>query len=67
MCSRMISKMSHAIVDLYPDIDIYHVGVVIRLSAWHALGGGFASQSGHTEIHHKNGKTCLLFAMQALG
>ena len=34
-------------------------GLVVSVSASHAVGRGFASQSGHTKCHHKNGTNCL--------
>ena len=36
-----------------------HDGLVICMSAFHKVGHGFASQSGHTKDHHKNGTDCL--------
>ena len=34
-------------------------GLVVSVSASHAVGRGFASRSGHTEDHHKNDTNCL--------
>ena len=33
-------------------------GLVIRVSASHAVGRGFESWLGHTKDQHKNGTTC---------
>ena len=35
------------------------VGSVVRVSASHTVGRGFASRPGHTKDHHKNGTNCL--------
>ena len=34
------------------------VGLVVSMSASHAVGRGFASRPGHTKDHHKNGTNC---------
>ena len=42
---------------------MYHAcryGLVVSLSASHAVGHRFASRLGHTKDHHKNGTNCLL-------
>ena len=36
------------------------VGLVVSVSASHAVGHGFAPRPGHTKDHHKNGTNCLL-------
>ena len=35
------------------------VGLVLNMSASHAVGRWFASQPGHIKDHHKNGTNCL--------
>ena len=35
------------------------VGLVVSVSASHAVGRGFASLLGYTKDHHKNGTNCL--------
>ena len=43
-------------------IDIYipcRVGLVVSVPASHTVGCKFASWSGHTKDHHKNGTNCL--------
>ena len=34
-------------------------GLVVSVSASHAVGRGFAHHVGHTKYHHKNGTNCL--------
>ena len=35
------------------------VGLVVRVSAYHKVGRGFASWPGHIKDHHKYGTNCL--------
>ena len=35
------------------------VGLLVSVSAPHAVGHGFAPRPGHTKDHHKNGTNCL--------
>ena len=34
-------------------------GLVVSLSASHAVGRGFMPRTGHTKGHHRNGTNCL--------
>ena len=43
------------------------MGLVLSVSASHAVGRGFAPQPGHTNGHHKNGTNCLTAWHYALG
>ena len=41
---------------------VYLIGVafiVVRVSAFHAVGRGLAPRPGHTKDYHTNGTTCL--------
>ena len=42
-------------------------GLVVSMSASHAVGCGFASRMGHTKDHHKMVQTVSLIGTQALG
>ena len=42
-------------------------GLVVSVSASHAVGHGFAPVQGHTKDQHINGTNCLLLGMHALG
>ena len=42
-------------------------GLVVRVSASHAVGRGFTSPPGHTSDHHKKVQTVYLLSTQVLG
>ena len=51
----LIQCCNNDVIELQP----CWVGLVVRVSASHTIGHGFASRPGHTKDHHKNGTNCL--------
>ena len=49
---------------------VYHVwliGLMLSVSASHAVGRGFVSRPGHAKDYHKMVQTASLYCMHALG
>ena len=54
----IVEQTKHKMLHFH-SIKSHPVGLVISVSASHAVGSRFAPRTGHTKDYHKNGTNCL--------